>query len=129
MNKENEEEQSLYPYELHYVENFQQKLFHTHHAYTVIGIIDIYHFIPLSLALTLAEVHKVSGIQKLMGLFSWLLLSCAGWSFTVWWDVETAQIEDPDTSVKRTFVNQRKMLNYWVCPVGLSLDILHSNLL
>ena len=36
----------------------------------LIGTIDFYHFIPLSLTLTLPRGHTISAMQNLMALFS-----------------------------------------------------------
>ena len=40
-----------------------------------IGTIDFYYVIPFSVALTLAEGHKVSGKQNLLASFTRILLT------------------------------------------------------
>ena len=49
---------------------FNDKLFHTFLAYTVVGTIDFYHFILLSLTWALPGGHQVSTKQNQLASFS-----------------------------------------------------------
>ena len=69
------------------------KLFNQFVSYLLIGTIDFYHFILISLTLTLPLCHKVSAKQNLLASFSCTLLIWSGWnlmwcksnsSWTVW---------------------------------------------
>ena len=51
------------------IANFAARFIHTCHAYTI-GTIDLQHFIPLSVILTLPGCHKVSAKQNLLASFS-----------------------------------------------------------
>ena len=54
---------------------------------------------PYSVALTLPEGHKVSGKQKLLGSYSYLIsMTC---------NVEAIKVEHPDTTLALDFINQR----------------------
>ena len=45
----------------------------------LIGTIDFFHFIPVSLTLALARGHKVSAKQNLSDSFSCTLFNCSEW--------------------------------------------------
>ena len=72
---------------------------------TLIGIIDIYHFIPHSLTLTLAEGHNVSSKQNLQALFSRKFSTD---HYDIWCDVETNQVELSESVFKVTFIALRE---------------------
>ena len=52
---------------------------------TLIGTIDFYHFVMLSLTLTLSGDHKVSTKQHLLASFSGTLFIWSGWNLMWWW--------------------------------------------
>ena len=66
----------------HYTQTFQPNFFT---PAIHIGNIDFYHFIPLSLTLTLCGGHKVNTVQNLLASFSHTLFSWSWWNFMWHW--------------------------------------------
>ena len=52
---------------------------------SLIGTIDLYHFIPLSRTLVLPEGHKVGTEQNLLASFSCTFFVWSGWNLMWWW--------------------------------------------
>ena len=65
-----------------YAQTFQQFFFV---SAMLKGIRDLYHFIPLSLTLTLPEGHKVSAEQSLLASFSHTHFNWYGWNVIWCW--------------------------------------------
>ena len=75
--------------------NCSTSFFHAFRAYTVIGNFDFYHFILLSVTLTLHGSHKVSTKQCLLSYFSHTLSSDED---EIWSGEEAIQAEHPETT-------------------------------
>ena len=54
-------------------------------AAMLIGTIDFYHFVPLSLILILPGGHKVNAKQNLLSSFSQTLFIWSRWNLMWWW--------------------------------------------
>ena len=52
---------------------FLTRYFHMSHIYSIYSV-GLHHFLPSSVAFTLAEGHKVSGKQESVGFFAHSLL-------------------------------------------------------
>ena len=63
--------------------NFPTKFFRICHVYKHP---EYYHFMPLSVALTLAGAHKVRAKQNLLASFSCTLFSLSGGNLIRWWN-------------------------------------------
>ena len=81
-----------------------------------LGTIDFFHFIPLSLTLTLPGGHKVSTKQNLLLRFHTCFLSDQD---EIWCGDEAIQAEDPETILSNIYGN--KLLFYRLCPKNLTL--------
>ena len=71
----------------------------------LIGTIYLYHFVPLSLSLTLPGGHKVSLKQNLLASF---LLHFAADQDEIRYGVEVIQVEHPNTNFEQDSMKQGK---------------------
>ena len=71
----------------YYISAFAVQLFDivlpgiTYRLHTLIGIIDFYHFVPLSVTLTIASDYKVSANAKPFGFIFWHTFQLMGMDF------------------------------------------------
>ena len=69
----------------------------------LLGTIDFYHFILLSLTFTLAASHKISAKQNLVASVSHILPNDQD---EIWCGLEAIQVKHPDTRFKRDLMKQ-----------------------
>ena len=74
----------------------------------LIGTIDFYHFMPLSLTLTLPGAHKVSTKQILLASFSPTLFHFSSDQDEMWCCDEAIQAEHPETNFQSDLLKQGK---------------------
>ena len=98
----------------------------------LIRIIDFYHFMPVSLALTLAGDHKISAKQNLLASFSpalfiwsgWTLMWC--WSSSSWTSWDYFWIRFIETRERTAVLLTAYKIWHWHAFQSLGTDLIQS---